>query len=342
MDKPFITTIITIIVTMLQAEIMYNVHNLISVASANPVNPLWLGQNSSFCIKTMWMIICDYKWREELVLLDSRHVGKNEVILMNIHRLTIDRSICTDLHLRNVADARVNGQPSTSCSRINALLQNVTLDLLGDPVTKAHVMNSKIREIRLQSLKDQLTIISSSIGVLKVGEVSGNASVKVQNTSITRLESLNIRESEKMLFDDCVINEVSPSAMVLSSRNNIFSKVRFSSTHDRPMATLVLDPGAAVTLENLSGETLVNCSAFSTFPEEPPHVTDSICPTRLPHTPDHQFYFWTSVIQLIIIILVLIFISLRKILKKCLRVASKIILSVAHNLPYLGQPIRRT
>nr|XP_053656311.1 uncharacterized protein LOC128705118 [Cherax quadricarinatus] len=66
MDKPFITTIITIIVTMLQAEIMYNVHNLISVASANPVNPLWLGQNSSFCIKTMWMIICDYKWREEM------------------------------------------------------------------------------------------------------------------------------------------------------------------------------------------------------------------------------------------------------------------------------------
>lgn len=242
---------------------------------------LSVGQNSTFCKMTTSILHCDYQWRDQEVTLDDRSAGRStSILLQRLHHLTLHRSVCLHLGLRNVGDARVEGDPSTSCSRMNLNLLNVTLDLLAEPFTSVHAQDSRIGELSLGNLEEQLTLIGSSVGVLEVGRVRGDGrvSVKIHSTSVSRLESLKVDQSAKVLLHDSVIGDVPRGALSLASRGNSFNKIKFPAKSDRSPAVLELLPGADVTLEDVSGRVTV-VAALS--------ASSSTTTTGLSNTPQH-------------------------------------------------------
>ncbi|KAK8729141.1 hypothetical protein OTU49_008648, partial [Cherax quadricarinatus] len=185
-----------------------------------PTNQLEsVNRNSRYCKYTNSMIDCDYNWEEQNVPLRAKQ-DEEKIFIKRLHHLTLDYSGFCDLELYSVADAQLKAQPSTSCSSMRVSLRNVTLDFLGDPVTDLYALNSKVREVSLKSVKEQLRIIGSSIRVFKVDEVRGDVFVKVHNTTITHLERLHIKEYAKLLLLDSVIDKVPAGALVLSSSGN--------------------------------------------------------------------------------------------------------------------------
>lgn len=240
---------------------------------------------------------------------DSAGDEVTQVILQHIFHLILKTSKCYDLSLTHVADARVDCQLDPACSR-KVYFNNVTLDFLGDPVTDLYALNSRVREVSLKSVKEQLRIMSSSIRLFKVEEVRGDALIKVHNTRITHLESLHIKESAKLLLLDSVIDKVPAGPLVLSSSGNILDKVKFPTSRDHPKASLVLEPGADVTLQDVSGTVLVSCSVCSTtttLPQAPlQHLFISTSPTTVTHQKEECYcsYILLSLVVILNIIII--------------------------------------
>ncbi|XP_069952110.1 uncharacterized protein [Cherax quadricarinatus] len=274
-----------------------------------------------YCRRMKFMIACDYKWEKQQVSLTGGPAGEEvtQIMLKHVNHLILNISKCYDVSLTHIAEAKVEYQPNTVCTRMKASLTNVTLDFLGDPVINLYVYNSTVRKMFLKSVNEQLTIINSSIKVLKVGDVCGDVFVKVHDTRITHFESLHIRESAKLLLSECVIDEIPAGSLVLSSSGNTLSKVRFPATHDLPKSTLVLDPGANVNLQEVSGQVLVSCSVCSTPPTILPqaphdHLHTSTSPATLRNQKEECYcsyllpsaaVFLTIIISLICYIIIL-------------------------------------
>ncbi|KAK8719585.1 hypothetical protein OTU49_013937, partial [Cherax quadricarinatus] len=154
--------------------------------------------------------------------------------------------------------------------------------------------------------------MSSSISVFKVEEVRGDALIKVHNTRITHLESLYIKEYATLLLLDSVIDKVPAGPLVLSSSGNILDKVKFPTSRDLPKASLVLEPGADVTLQDVSGTVLVSCSVCSTPPTTLPqaplhqHLFISTSPTTVTHQKEECYcsYILLSLVVILSIIMI--------------------------------------
>lgn len=241
---------------------------------------LYVGEDSRFCQYTHSLLHCDFKWTPETVYLEERPKSKgnlNAVLIRQVHDLVVNRSVCIDLALTHVSRVKIEGQKSDTCSRMGLSLRNVTLDALRDPVTSVYADESHIRNLSLNSLAGQLTVIGSKVDVLNIPEVAeSDVSLKIHSTTIKKFEQLRISKpgGGSFLLQNSIVETISPKALVLEiSTGNLISGVQFPESYDLAQASVSLSNGADLTMEDISGTVKIfsppypNEMAVSSFPD---------------------------------------------------------------------------